>query len=219
MTETDDGFVPAFILQNKGVPIRLHRLNEAGERARDGEDEDAPFQYRTVHLRFDARAVSALEDAFDGLTATVQVTETTPVLDAQGAPLVGPAGPVIATKVLGVEERRFYGLEAFQKAMEVKPATAIFRSMAIGLGMTDDYLATSMVDGAMIEYQNAVGVAWSMAQGVDPTEAAKVLQKAKAATADLRRNLAAELDGLASSSEKTTVPDSGETDDSPGNHG
>lgn len=199
-------YIPPIILRNKGVPITLLRL-ENGVVPPVEEGDDPPT--RTFHLRFTANHVADIEEAFDGLVAEVPVIERTPAFDGDGKPLEGPAGPVFAEKVVGRETRVFYGLEAFQKAMEVKTAGTIRRVIAIAMGVPVEEAGNAMDPGRTLDYQNAVGVAWSIAQGVDPTEAAKVLDRANRAVAAARGRLASELT-------KTMVADVDETIDSPG---
>lgn len=206
-------FVPAFILRNQGVPVALYRLDpETGERMMMGEGEDATPVTKTMHLRFDSNAVADIEDAFDGLRAFVPIIRRVPLTNPDGSVRVVD-GKVLETEVeAGEEERTFYGLEGFQKAMEIRTSSTVRKAMAIAFGVTPQEMGRQMIDGQSIEYQNAVGVAWSMAQGVDPTEAAKVLNRARAAVADARRSMASEL-------EKTMDEALASTTDSPGNPG
>ena len=199
-------FVPPIILRNKGVPVTLYRL-ENGKLPAIEEGDDQPT--RTWHLRLTANHVADIEEAFDGLVTEVPVIERTPALGPDGTQLEGPAGPVWNERIVGRETRVFYGLEAFQKAMEVKTAGTVRRVVAIALGVSPEEAGNAMDPGRMLEYQNAVGVAWSIAQGVDPTEAAKVLDRANRAVAAARGRLASELT-------KTMVAVEDETTDSPG---
>ena len=209
----DPNFIPAFILRNQGVPISLYRLDEAGQRIMTGEDADATAVTRTMHLRFDSNAVAAIEEMFDGLRAFVPIVERVPLTNPDGSVRTGPDGKPLETEVQrGEEERTFYGLEAFQKAMEIRTMSTVRKVMAAAFGISPDEMGRQMIDGLGIEYQNAVGVAWSIAQGVDPTEAAKVFNRATAALAAAKKDLASEL-------ERTMDEALGETTDSPGNPG
>lgn len=190
------GFVPAIILRNKGVPVTLLRL-ENGQPAPRPEDladeDDWEPPTRTFYLRLTANHVADIEDAFDGFRATVPVVERTVKMNGDGTPLEGPAGPVYEEKVVGQEERVFYGMEAFQYAMTAKMTGTVRRVLAIALGVSVEEAGNAMDPGRMIEYQTAVGVAWSIAQGVDPTDAAKVLDQATQAAAAAKSRLASEL--------------------------
>lgn len=185
-----EGPVPSFILRNKGVPIRLYRMAD-GQREMSGDDPDAFALTRTVYLRFNANAVADIEEAWDGLRAEVDITEVGPLV-VDGTAVPGSQ----TTKVIGREERVFYGIEGFQKAMEIRQASTVRRAIAIGLGMSPEDVGAAMVDGDLAEYINAVGVAWAMAQGVDPTEAAKMLQKVTAASEEGKKSLVSEFTTL-----------------------
>lgn len=191
------GFVPAVILRNKGVPITLLRLEHGQPMKRPedlGDEDDWERPTRTFYLRFTANHVADIEDAFDGLRAVVPKIERTVTLGPDQKPLEGPAGLVYDEKVVGEEERVFYGVEAFQKAMEVKVARTVRKVLSIALGVSEEEAGEAMDPGRTIEYQTAVGVAWAMAQGVDPTDAAKVLQQATEAADAARANLASKLE-------------------------
>lgn len=189
-------FIPPYILRNRGVPITLYRLEDGKlpDPPDDLDDEDdwTP-PTRKVHLRFNANHVSQVEEAFDGLVASVPIIERTVVKRNDGTPLEGPAGIIYDEKVTGHETRVFYGTEAFQKAMEIKTAATVRRIIAIALDKDEDEVGVAMIPDQFLHYNNAVGVAWSIAQGVDPSEAAKVLQKSTAAVAAQREALASEL--------------------------
>lgn len=212
-TPDPPGWVPPIILRNKGVPITLYRL-ENGQLPEVEEGDDIPT--RTFFLRLTANHVAEMEEAWDGLKAEVPVIERTPAVGPDGKPLEGPAGPVFLEKIVGRETRVFYGLEAFQKAMEIKTASTVRRVIAIAMGVAEDQAGTAMDPGRMIEYQNAVGVAWSIAQGVDPTEAAKVLQRANAATAVARERLGSELTKMMDQGEAEITATPGGTGPLPG---
>lgn len=211
-TPEDAGFIPGYILRNVGVPITLYRI-EGGTRVSINGDEGSDFVTEKVHLRFDANAVAAMEDAFDGFRAVAPLVESTPLLHPEtGQPVVGPAGAITIDKTTGFEERTYYGLEAFQKAMEVKPLRTIRAAMAAALRTSEEAMGVRMVDGLGTEYQNAVGVAWSIAQGVDPSDAARMFKVARDAVAAQRAKLGSEL-------ERTMDEASAAITDSPGNPG
>lgn len=207
-------FVPPYILRNRGVPIVLYRLQDGKlpdppDDLDDEDDWEPPT--RKVHLRFNANHVAEIEEAFDGLRATVPVVEKTVVRAGDGTPLEGPAGLVYEEKVVGHEERVFYGTEAFQKAMEIRTNATVRRIIAIALETDEHEIGEAMIPSRFLDYNNAVGVAWSMAQGVDPSEAAKVLQRATAAVAGQREALASELNKTMDEGEGSTTGSPGAT--------
>lgn len=206
----DPNFVPAVILRNKGVPVTLHRMTD-GQVEMDGDEALT----RLLHLRFNANAVADIEDHWDGIEVEVPVYEEIPVL-VDGKPLQGPSGPVLGKKETGTEVRRFYGIQGFQKAMEIRPNKTVRDAMAIGLGMTPEEMGVAMISTEFLAYQNAVGVAWSMAQGVDPTEAAKVLHRITVAVAAQSASLASELNRTMDEAEGLTTVSPGSTGSGPG---
>jgi len=171
-------FVPPYILRNRGVPVTLYRLQdgtlpEPPDDLDDEEDWNPPT--RKVHLRFNANHIAEIEEAFDGLVAD-QVIQT-------------EEGEVR-------ESRTYYGTEAFQKALDVKQNATIRRVLAIALDADEQSMGLAMIPDKLLDYNNAVGVAWSISQGVDPTEAAKMLHKAAVAVATHRASLASQLDEM-----------------------
>lgn len=189
-------FVPPIILRNKGVPITLYRLEngQVPQAPEDlGEEEEWNPPTRTFYLRFNANHVADIEEAFDGLQADEAIIDRQVKL-MDGKALEGPAGAVYEEKVVGHETRTFYGMEAFQKAMEVKMNATVRKVLAIALGTSLEEAGNAMIPDQAMDYQAAVGVAWSIAQGVDPTDAAKVLQGARDAMAAGRARLASQLE-------------------------
>lgn len=186
-------FVPPYILRNRGVPITLFRLQDGQlpDPPDDLDDEDdwSP-PTRKVHLRFDANAIAGIEEAFDGLVAD-DVWE-----DDEGRHR---------------ETRTYYGTEAFQKALEVKTNATIRRVLSIAFDVEETEMGRAMIPDKLIDYNNAVGVAWSIAQGVDPSEAARMLQKADAAVAAQRAALASELEKMMDEGEESTTDSPGPT--------
>lgn len=184
-------FVPAIVLQNRGVPITLYRL-EDGKLPEVGDDEERPT--RKVHLRFNANHAAVIEEMFDGVKASVAKRTIEPAFDSEGKPLVGPAGPVVKETITGYEVKEFFGLEAFQVAMESRTQRTVRDVMALALGMEPEQMGEAMIPSEVQTYNTAVGVAWSISQGVDPTDAARTLHKGLAAIAEGRARLAAELE-------------------------
>lgn len=173
----DPTFVPAVILRNKGVPIRIKRATEAGEIVIDDEGNALT---KEVFLRFDANAVSDIEEFFDGFVATVHVTSPSVMVDpATGAALRDKDGvPIIQEQIVSARTETFYGMEAFQKAMEVKQNKTTRDAIAIALGMEPRACGNVLLDGEMATYASQVGIAWSLANGLDPTSASGALRRA-----------------------------------------
>lgn len=176
---TDSNWVPPIILRNKGVPITVYRL-ENGQLPDVEEGEDRPT--RTLHLRFNANMIADLEEAFDGARLQVPIYKEEPLLGEDGQVLLGAEGRPLTNRLLvGREERVFYGQEAFQAALEVRPVTTVRKVLSVASGLTEEEAGLSMIPEENGRYIAKVGVAWSISQGVDPTQAARLLQQGLAA--------------------------------------
>lgn len=210
-------FVPAYILRNRGVPITLLRLENGALPALDPDDEEATYPERKAWLRFTANHVATFEDVFDGIVARVQVVETRKVLDGAGQPIKGPAGYETEDIIVGYEDRAFYGQEAFQQALQTKVVSTCRKILSVCLDMSEEEAGLAMDPVRSQEYQTAVGVAWSIAMGVDPTDAAKILQQGLAAVGEGRANLASQFEKMMGvESDETDAPSPGPTGPPPG---
>ena len=71
------------------------------------------------------------------------------------------------------------GLNKWQEALEIKPVSTLRKTLAILLTVTVDEIGAMMIEGRLAEYNNAIGVAWAIANGVDPTVAGRLLEQTK----------------------------------------
>jgi len=78
-------------------------------------------------------------------------------------------------------EENFDGLSEWQEAMGEKPVSTLRKTMALILLEPTDKIGVMMLEGRLPEYNNAIGVAWGMANGVDPTLASQLLEQASLA--------------------------------------
>lgn len=202
------GFVPAIILQNRGVPITLYRLEGGALPAL--ESDEAERETRKVHLRFTANHVAQIEDAFDGIQARVPIVESNRV-HVDGKPLTGPDGPVTEDRIVGYEDRAFYGVQAFEQALQAKTMKTVRSVFAIAFDKPEEEMGEAMIPSEAMAYQTAVGVAWSIAQGVDPTDAAKILAQGLAAVEQGRAGLASRLATMMDRGEESTTDPPGPT--------
>ena len=66
----------------------------------------------------------------------------------------------------------FYGsLDSWQKAMEEKPTSTLRRTLSIVLGYDLNQTGEMMIEGESNTYSVAIGTAWAISNGVDPTVA------------------------------------------------
>jgi len=75
-------------------------------------------------------------------------------------------------------EENFDGLNEWQEAMAEKPVSTLRKTMAMVLLEPAEKVGVMMIEGRLPEYNNAIGVAWGMANGVDPTLASQLLEQA-----------------------------------------
>ena len=70
----------------------------------------------------------------------------------------------------------------------MKPVSTLRRTLGLMLSEPLAQVGARMVEGRLAEYTNAVGVAWALANGVDPTMAQRLLEQSRAAV-DSQMNL------------------------------
>ena len=73
-------------------------------------------------------------------------------------------------------EDTFGSLEGFEQACRETPWRAVRSALAASWNLTPRQAGTAMVDGALGDYTTAVGVGLAIANGVDPTQAIKLLE-------------------------------------------
>ena len=75
-------------------------------------------------------------------------------------------------------EELWGGLEKWQEAMESKPVSTLRRILSVITREPTDMVGVRMIEGRLPEYSNGIGVAWAMANGVDPKIASQLLKEA-----------------------------------------
>jgi len=78
-------------------------------------------------------------------------------------------------------EDEWDGLDEWQVAMETKPVSTLRKTMSIVLMEPIHKVGARLLEGRLPEYNNAIGVAWALANGVDPTIASQLLEQANQA--------------------------------------
>lgn len=74
-------------------------------------------------------------------------------------------------------EMHFGGLESWQDSLEKFPITTLRQTIAYVLRRSPEEVGEAMLDGEVVMYSNIIGTAWSIANGVDPITASKMLQQ------------------------------------------
>lgn len=197
------------VLKNRGVEIALVSLDEEGAPVYSSDGEP---KMETYWLRFDSNAVSDIEERWDGYEAAIPQVIDEPVFnDDEQKYETNPDGTVVTKQVTKRGVKQVYsGLEGFQAAMQVKPVGVTCAVIGIALAMEAREVGKRIPDGGLARLSAQVGVAWAMAQGVDPTEAAKALGIGLRAAEDQREALNAEIRKAVEESEAATLEEAAE---------
>jgi len=76
-------------------------------------------------------------------------------------------------------EETWDGLADWQEAMESKPVSTLRRTLSLIFMEPVDKIGGMLIEGRLPEYSNAIGTAWALANGVDPTVASRMLEAAE----------------------------------------
>ena len=104
-----------------------------------------------------------------------------PVWDSEGELELEEGYVRFTHNIIAEVEELWEGLTEWQEAMELKPVSTLRRTLGLMLGEPLGQVGARMVEGRLTEYTNAVGVAWALANGVDPTVAQRLLEQSRAA--------------------------------------
>lgn len=161
-------------LRNKGCPITLYQLDPAGRPALN-EAGDEPLT-EVVYVRFTANEIAELEDRYDGIEGDLEIPVMGPERDKDGkaVPLKDAEGNVVTR----TEHRVFEGIEGFQYASGRKNTKVTRDTIALCLGRKTEDVGRQMIPGQSPQYNSALAAAWSMANGVSPEVAGKVIARA-----------------------------------------
>ena len=107
------------------------------------------------------------------------------VYDAEGVQETEEFYVRFTHNVIADIEELWEGLQEWQEAMESKPVSTLRRTFALLLKESVEKAGMRLVEGRLTDYTGAIGVAWSLANGVDPIVAHRLLVQAYTA-ADLQ---------------------------------
>jgi hypothetical protein len=93
-------------------------------------------------------------------------------------------------------EEYFGGLESWQEQLEKKPYNTMRQTLAFVLRRPLHDVGEAMLDGEIITYSNVVGTAWSIANGVDPIAASRMLKQALALAEENKEKLLENLEQI-----------------------
>jgi hypothetical protein len=90
-------------------------------------------------------------------------------------------------------ELHYGGLESWQQKLEKFPVTVVRQTLAFALKRDVIDVGEAMLDGEVVMYSNVVGTAWSIANGVDPQIASRMLRQSVGLANEQKKMLNEEL--------------------------
>ena len=105
-----------------------------------------------------------------------------PIFDADGEQETEEFHVRFTHNTIADIEELWDGLQDWQEAMETKPVSTLRRTFALLLVESVDRAGLRLLEGRLGDYTSAIGVAWAIANGVDPTVASRLIAQAEAAT-------------------------------------
>lgn len=109
--------------------------------------------------------------------------------DDVGEPLTESVNIRFTNNVIS-EIEEFYGsLEQWQERLEKQPISTLRQTIAFAIRRHVTAVGEGMLEGENMQYSNAIGIAWAIANGVDPTVASKMLKQSSALAEEQKRIL------------------------------
>jgi hypothetical protein len=128
------------------------------------------------------------------------------VTNDDGEPVIETIHVKFTNNSISDIEEMFDGLEKWQEAIEQKPYNTIRQTLATAMKRSIYDIGEAMLDGEIVTYSNVVGTAWSIANGVDPIVASRMLSQTLALAEENKKQLA---EGLAKALPDLQIGDNG----------
>lgn len=93
-------------------------------------------------------------------------------------------------------EEHYNGLEAWQDALDKKPYNTMRQTLAYVLNRNLYDMGEAMLDGEIVTYSNVIGTAWSIANGLDPEVASRMLAQALGLAVENKKQLELKMEDL-----------------------
>ena len=143
------------------------------------ELEDAPIALTSKILRnrgvpvdvYRTAFINGVDEdgvAFDGWVAPV---------DDEDDPIRTKRDVKMTMNTMAEIEDFYGGFQQYQEAMQKQPYRAVRKVLALTWEWPEDRVGVALIEGLMPEYLGAVNTAMAIANGVDPTKAATMLQQ------------------------------------------
>lgn len=201
--EAERDEAPLICLRGRAVEVPIRSLNGSEGQERVGIIFDANVM-ADIEQRFDDGYRGFVRYDADELAEdekTVLHAEGNKVLDENGAP----------------KREHYFGLEAWQASMSDRPFFTIRMTLAIALGITDREAGAAILEDKLADYFTALGAAYAIANGVDPTQALDAATSSMQAMRDeLASQAAAAVDARRAREENETAATPGPPGSEPG---
>lgn len=106
-------------------------------------------------------------------------------------------------------EEYFGSLEKWQETLEERPYNTMRQTIAFVLRRPIHDIGEAMLDGQIVTYSNVIGTAWSIANGVDPITASRMLSQTLELAEENKRRLEEGLTKALGADSGTSGSDSG----------
>jgi hypothetical protein len=130
-------------------------------------------------------------------------------MDESGEPITETVNIRFTNNIIADIEEHWETLELWQQSLETRPITTLRQTLAYATRRPLLLIGEAMIEGEGMQYSNAIGVAWAIANGVDPIVASKMLKQSVVLADEQRKIL----------QEALTAGLEPETENSPGKSG
>ena len=130
-----------------------------------------------------------------GILCQFAKTQKTGSNESDWAEMLDENEEVIKETISSIEEH-YNGLEAWQDALDKKPYNTRRQTLAYVLNRNLYDMGEAMLDGEIVTYSNVIGTAWSIANGLDPEVASRMLAQALGLAVENKKQLELKMEDL-----------------------
>lgn len=104
-----------------------------------------------------------------------------------GEPVIEKVWLRFNNNVISDIEEHYGGLELWQQRLEQHPISTLRQTLSFALRRHVVQVGEAMLEGENLTYSNAIGVAWAIANGVDPIVASRMLKQSAELASEQKR--------------------------------
>lgn len=109
--------------------------------------------------------------------------------DEVGEPIIETVNVRFTNNIIADIEEHWGTLDVWQQTLEAKPITTLRQTLAYATRRPLLLVGEAMLEGETMQYSNAIGVAWAIANGVDPIVASTMLKQSSVLAEEQRKIL------------------------------